>query len=245
VGFFKHSLLQGKTFIQPAFNTELISDYKPQTGDIFVVHYLGHGMIGIPVAEHWPTHAAFVWVKPNQEAFVIECTKFIAPTLPNILLETRKKKRGVRMVPLIEYINAVDNVLYVRRVIKGNIESDLVEKVVREWAVHMDFETRIADSMTFDLTVAIGFAPVWPKLSAWCTKAAKLDKIKQRKNQAFCSEFVSLLLQKLGAVDDDFKAHYSISPAGLLKTAGQLENISKNSARKIVWGDDGMIIRRL
>jgi hypothetical protein len=32
-------------------------------------------MIGIPVAEHWPTHpGGFVWVRPNGEACVLEAT---------------------------------------------------------------------------------------------------------------------------------------------------------------------------
>jgi hypothetical protein len=244
VSFLKFSIEQGKTFIQPAFNRSVLNSYVPKTGDIVVMHYLGHGMIGIPVAEHWPTHAGFVWVKPDGKAVVLECTKFSAPALPNVLEQTKKKERGVRAVPWEEYVNAIDNVLYIRELTEGTISSKDVETQVNDWAVHLDFETRIADSMTLDLTVAIGFVPVWPKFSEWCAKAAKLHELKRRKKQAFCSEFVAQLLQKVGGIDPDFKELYRVSPASLLQTAGVLDTLSLKSPRGTRWGQDRMLVRR-
>lgn len=76
-------------------------------------------MIGIPVAEHWPAHAGFVWVRPNGEACVLEATKFSAPPLPNLLKQTQEKERGVHAVPWAHYVNSVDNVLYVRELAEG------------------------------------------------------------------------------------------------------------------------------
>lgn len=242
--FLKYSIEKGKTFIQPAFSRSLLPSYSPQTGDIVVVHYLGHGMIGIPVAEHWPTHAGMVWVTPSGEAVVLECTKFSAPALPNRLVQTANKKRGVRAVPWSEYVNSVDNVLYIRKLVKGSIDTNEVEKQVNEWAVNIDFETRIADSMTIDLTVAIGFVPVWPRLSAWCSHAAKLDETKRRINQAFCSEFVVKLLQRVGGIDADAKDLFKVSPASLLKSAGVLDMISLKAPRSTKWGEDRMLVRR-
>lgn len=241
LSFLKFSIVQGRNFIQPAFNRPVLNSYKPKTGDIVVMHYLGHGMIGIPVAEHWPTHAGFVWVRPDGKTVVIECTKFSAPLLPNVLKQTQKKERGVRAVLWEDYVNAIDNVLYIRELEKGKISTYEVEKLVNEWAVNIDFETRIADSMTFDLTVAIGFVPVWPKFSQWCAEKAKLDKFEKRKGQAFCSEFVAQLLHKLGALQGNYNELYKVSPASFLKTAGVLDALAKPGMR---WSEDRMIVRR-
>ena len=244
LSFIKYSLVKGKTFIQPSFNKPVLSNYIPKTGDLLMVHYLGHGMVGIPVAEHWPTHMGMVWVQECGRVVVIECTKFSAPALPNVLKETLKKERGVRAVPWEDYVNSVDNVLYIRELSAGSIDSALVKKVVTQWAVHIDFETRIADSMTFDLTIAIGFVPAWPKFSEWCAKAAKLNEIKRREKQAFCSEFISRLLQKLGAIDSIFENHYKISPASFLKSVGTLEKLTLDSHSGLAWGEDRMLVRR-
>jgi len=239
---FNHSVQGGKEKILPAFKTSVLTHYKPKTGDIFMMHYFAHGMIGIPVAEHWPTHTGLVWVREDKQAFVIECTKFSAPTLPNVLDFTKDKERGVRVVPIAEFINSIDNVLYVRKLIKGKFSSKKVEKILDKWAKHIDFETRIADTMTFDLTVAIGFAAVWPKLSEWCARFAGLDRLEKRQNQAFCSEFVSKFLQKLGAIKPDFQEHYRMSPASFLSTTSSLENIADP---RYAWGKDLMLVRNL
>jgi hypothetical protein len=244
LSFFHYSITKGKPFIQPAFNRPVLNSYEPQTGDVLMVHYLGHGMVGIPVAEHWPTHTGMVWVQSNGKVVVIECTKFSAPALPNILVKTAKKERGVRVVPWDDYVNSVDNVLYIRQVIKGRISSSVVNKEVEEWAADIDFETRIADSMTFDLTIAIGFKPAWPKFSRWCATAAKLHEIKRREKQAFCSEFISKLLQRIGAIDPDYEEHYLMTPASFLKSVGELDRLAVKSPLGLQWGEDRMIVRR-
>lgn len=244
LNFLRHSIEGGKKIIKDAFHRNLVDNYVPKTGDILLMHYLGHGLIGIPVAEHWPTHAAFVWVKNDGSIFVVECTKFSAPALPNVLKSTQKKKRGVRVVPWKDYVNAIDDVLYVRRLEKGTIKSKDVKKVVEEFGLTMDFETRIADSMTLDVTVAIGFAPVWPKFSLWCARAAKLHEIERRKNQAFCSEFIAILVHKLGGMDPSFKEFYKVSPASFLKSAQLFDDLTLKSPHKYRWGRDEMLIRR-
>jgi hypothetical protein len=238
----KHSIEGGKKFIQPAFNKNVLNSYEPQTGDIIMMHYLSHGMIGIPVAEHWPTHAAFVWVKNDGKAYILECTKFSAPALPNVLEHTKDKERGVRCVPFDEFVNSVDNVMYIRKLKKGFISSNAVYDLIEKWGKYIDFETRIADSMTFDLTVAIGFVPVWPKLGEWCARTAKLNDLERRKDRAFCSEFVSQLLQKLGATDLNFKEHYRMSPASFLSSVGALEKIAN---KNFAWKKDRMLVRRI
>ena len=244
LNFLRYSIVQGKTYIQPAFSKSLLNSYQPQTGDIVIMHYTSHGMMGIPVAEHWPTHAGFVWVQENGETVVLECTKFSAHALPNILKQTKDKERGVRAVPWKEYVNAVDNVMYLRKLIEGKIDTKNVETVINEWAVNIDFETRIADSMTLDLTVAIGFVPVWPKLSEWCAQTAKLHEVERRSNQAYCSEFVVKLLQKLKAIDANYKELYRVSPASLLQSVGVLDKLAQTSELKTKWGEDCMIVRR-
>jgi len=99
--------------------------------------------------------------------------------------------------------------------------------------------------MTLDLTVAIGFVPVWPKLSEWCAHAAKIDDVNRRRDkQAFCSEFVVQLLQKLGGLDADFKELYRLSPASLLHSAGALDKLALKSPKQARWGEDRMLVRR-
>lgn len=245
MNFFKYSIIEAKTFILPAFKKSLLNSYTPKTGDIVMMHYKSHGMIGIPVAEHWPTHAGFVWVTPTNQNVVIECTKFSAPALPNIFKKTLGKQRGVRIVPWVDYVNAIDNVMYIREIVQGHIDSLEVEKHINTWAGDIDFETRIADSMTFDLTIAIGFVTVAPQFSEWCAKTAKLHELDRRKNQAFCSEFVARLLQRLNVIDSDYNELYRVSPASFLKTAGTLDKLSEKSDLKVRWGEDRMIVRRL
>jgi hypothetical protein len=244
LNFLRHSIEGGKKIIKDAFHRNLVDNYIPKTGDILLMHYLGHGLIGIPVAEHWPTHAALVWVKNDGSIFIVECTKFTAPSLPNVLKSTLKKKRGVRVVPWKDYVNAIDDVLYIRRLVKGSIKSEDVKSAVDEYGKTMDFETRIADSMTLDVTVAIGFAPVWPKFCLCCAQAAKLHEIERRKNQSFCSEFIAILVHKLGGIDPSFRDFYKVSPASFLKSAGLFDQLTLKSPKNLQWGEDEMLIRR-
>ena len=240
LGFFSYSIVGGKKYIQPAFNRPLLSEYTPTTGDIVAVHYSGHGMVGIPVAEHWPTHAGFVWASES-ETCIIECTKFSAPALPNLFEPTVKKDRGVRIVPWKEYVNSLDNVMYLRKYTHSRkIEDDDVRQAL-EWAQHVNFEPRIAESMTFDVTVAIGFRPVWPKLTEWCSKAAKLDSPSRYGKSAYCSEFVSQFLQRIKCMNPDFREHYKVSPASILHSVGLLDSLASGYAS---WGKDEMLVRR-
>jgi len=241
---FKGAIEQARKQLAPAFARSLLGSYTPATGDVVMVHYLGHGMIGIPVAEHWPTHAGMVWVSPRHGPVVLECTKFSAPALPNMLQETLGKERGVRAVPWGEYVNAADNVLYIRQVTHGAVDPREVQRHVDEWAVHLDFETRIADSMTLDLTVAIGFVTVWPRLAAWCARAARLHDARARAGRAFCSEFVVQLLQRLGAVDARHTDAFRVGPASLLQSAGALDRMAAGSPLGLRWGEDRMLVRR-
>lgn len=239
LSFFSYSIISGKQYIQPAFNRPLLSEYTPKTGDIVAVHYTGHGMVGIPVAEHWPTHAGFVWAAES-ETCIIECTKFCAPALPNLFEPTKDKDRGVRIVPWKEYINSLDNVMYLRQYQGENINDDAVREALA-WSKDVTFEPRIAETMTFDVTVAIGFRPVWPKLTDWCSKAAKLDSAARYGKSAYCSEFVSQFLQKLGLMDPNFKEHFKVSPASILHSVGYLDTLASGYAS---WGRDEMLVRR-
>lgn len=235
-------LLKVRQQLQPAFSRKQMENYSPKTGDIFMVHYLGHGMIGLPRAEHWPTHAALVWVMPNGKAAIIENTKFSAPYVENILPETVYKDRGVRVVDYETYVASVDCVIYVREMVNGSISSLKVYEAVHDWAAFIDFETRIADSMTWDVTLAIGFATVWKQASRWGFTAAKLQETERRKNQAFCSEFVCRLLHRLGAIRHDFTDHFLVGPASYLQSGGMLETIAADGFE---WGEDRLLVRRL
>jgi len=238
----KGALEQARLQIEPAYNRPLLNEYSPKTGDIVMVHYQGHGMIGIPVAEHWPTHAAMIWVRPDTTVVVLECTKFSAPALPNVLEKTKHREHGVRAVPWNEYLNSVDNVMYIRQLKTGEFSSRALDNIVETWAHTLDFEKRISESMTLDVTCAIGFVTVWPQVSRWCGKAAKLDEAQNRTTRSFCSEFVSKVLQKLGAIPADFTDHYRMGPASFLQTTKKFDELVKGSGFE--WDEDRMIVRR-
>ena len=236
-----------KPFLQPAWSTPLLKDYKPRNGDILLVHYVGHGLHGVPIAEAYPTHTAFVYVKDDGQAFALEATRFAAPEQPNVFLKTVKKLSGIRMVPLAHFVNAVDSVIYIRQLEEGNISSSDVESCF-DWASNLKFETRILDSMTLDVTIAIGFRLVWPVISKACMHISKLEKIEKREDQVFCSEFVSRLLSRVGAVRKDFRDHYLVSPASYLATASLADtrvepNLESIASSGFKWKNDQMLVR--
>lgn len=239
----KYAVEKSRTFLQPAFNKPILNEYSPNTGDLVLVHYRGHGMMGIPVAEHYPTHAGIIWKNEQNEVFVVECTKFSAPALPNILECTMNKERGVRVVPWFEYLNSIDNVMYIRKLQAGVIDKEKFKELIFNWSCQIDFETRIADSMTIDVTIAIGFVIVWPKLANICAKTSGLDKTFKRKNQSFCSEYIVRFLQHLGIVDSNFQEAYKISPASLLQSVGDFDKIVSN--KQFAWGPDEMLVRKV
>jgi hypothetical protein len=238
----KHALEQARLQIAPAYSRPLLNEYQPKTGDIIMVHYQGHGMMGIPVAEHWPTHAAIVWVRADRRVVVLECTKFSAPALPNVLTKTKDREHGVRAVPWAEYLNSVDNVMYIRQLTKGSFSDEIMQTVVEQWAPTIDFEKRVSESMTLDVTCAIGFVTVWPEFSKWCGRAAHLDEAHNRSTRSFCSEFVSKVLQKLGAIPPSFQDHYRMGPASFLQTTKVFDRLTQGSGYE--WAEDRMIVRR-
>jgi len=239
-------------FLKPAWSVPLLKNYDPKNGDILLVHYVGHGLHGIPIAEAYPTHTAFVYVANDGKAYALEATRFVAPEQPNVLSQTVHRMSGIRMVPLAHFINAVDSVIYLRQIEKGHISSEAVEECL-DWASTLDFETRIIDSMTYDVTVAIGFRLVWPDTSKLCTKTSKLIETDRRQKQVFCSEFVSRLLAKLGALQETFTDHYLMSPASYLYSISSsthlaskeivTPNLESIANKGFTWKPDQMLVR--
>jgi hypothetical protein len=238
---FLYTLSRVEQIVLPAWSTPLLTHYKPKNGDILMVHYVGHGLHGIPLAEAWPTHTAFVYVNSHKEAFALEATRFAAPEQPNFFFDCQQKLSGIRMVPLAHYINAIDSVLYIRE-IENEISYEKVEAEF-DWIKSLEFETRILDSMTLDVTIAIGFRLVWPQISKACAIIAKLQEVKRRDKQVFCSEFVSRLLQRLHAVRKDFADHFLMSPASFLKSCPVQPNLEFISDKTFSWKNDRMLVR--
>jgi hypothetical protein len=201
------------------------------------------------MAEAYPTHTAFVYVDKQGKAYALESTRFAAPEQPNVLVLTSHKLSGVRMVPLAHFVNSIDSVLYLRELETGSISSEQVESFL-EWASTLDFETRILDTMTYDVTVAIGFRLVWPSISLACMKTSKLNETARRLKQVFCSEFVSRLLANVGAVKKDTQ-HYLISPASYLYTCSEdsphhakiFPNLESIASDGFSWKKDQMLVR--
>jgi hypothetical protein len=232
-------------FLKPAWSTPLLTDYKPKNGDILLVHYVGHGLHGVPIAESYPTHTAFVYVNEDGSAYALEATRFAAPEQPNVLLQTAHKLSGIRMVPLAHFINAVDSVIYIRELEEGFISPQSVHDSL-DWAASLDFETRIIDSMTYDVTIAIGFRLVWPDTARICTHTSKLYETERRSKQVFCSEFVSRLLSRLGALNESFEDHFLMTPASYLSslpTAKIVPNLESIANKGFRWKPDQMLVR--
>jgi hypothetical protein len=232
-------------FLSDAWKKPLLENYKPKNGDILIVHYIGHGLNGIPIIESYPTHTAFVYLNEKGNAFALEATRFAAPEQPNNLNTTVHNLSGIRMVPLAHFINSVDSVIYIREIENGTIKSETINAFL-DWASTLKFETRILDSMTFDVTIAIGFRLVWPKISKVCMHTSRLYELERRKNQVFCSEFVSRLLQNVGAINTNFTDHYLMSPASFLKSAfyHTIEpNLESIAEKGFSWKEDQMLVR--
>ena len=232
--FFVVSLRMAAPHIHDAIHGPVIPTYEPKTGDILLNQYRVNSPLRLPIIKHYPMHAGFMWVRDGVP-LVVEATVFDVAELENLLESTEDKDRGIRVVRFDEYLKSCDNVVYVRR-IKKALSSKRVEALSAEWG-DIDFEPLVADNMHVGVELAIGWRTLMPKLADW---GARVSGFAKREPAAyFCSEFVSHLLQKLGAINSAKTDHFRVAPASFLSTVGFLEQDGT-----VEWAKEELILRK-
>lgn len=216
-----------------------------RTGDILIMQCGSHGLTELPTVEMYPTHSAFVWVRPSGGVFVVEATKFCAPYLPNVLPATQGYTRGVRVVPLDAFLHAHEDCwtyVAVRRRAADAMALDdaAVEALACSWFPTLDFEPLIADRMDTHTFLVTAVGELVPWVSTWAGVAGGLAHTAPRAHSVYCSEFVTLLLARLGVVSlaplQD--AAWRVAPASLLHG----RTLDKLAAPGHAWQAEEMLV---
>ena len=178
--------------------------YIPKTGDLVLLQYKNAGLYKYNDIKHIPSHCGIVIIK-HDEAYVLEATKF--DTLKNYFNSKLEQKSGVRLVKLSDLINSVDNYFAIRP-IKNNLQIN--EKNLL-WAKNLTFYDQISNEMNITTLLAVGIGPyINSKLSKQLYRLAGL--LKTNRTGVFCSEFISMFLQREGHIKKEFSEHWSLSP---------------------------------
>lgn len=226
------------------------------TGDVLTMQCGSHGLAGLPAIEWWPTHAAWIWVHPRRggvshdggdaddavrRVFVVECTKFSAPYLRNTWQPTMEHARGVRVVPLWDYVvEARDEWVWMavrcRRpppqhqpdsaVARNEAMHDSVRALAVDTWSAIDFEPLIADHMDVSTLASTAVGEIVPRrvAAAWGTASGLLNA-RARAHSMFCSEFVARSLADLHLI--------SLAPVGGNAGAWNIAPVSCVSGRTL------------
>ena len=214
--------------------------YKPKTGDLVVMQHERANLHSAPEGvKHVPTHAGMIWVV-NEVPCILEATRFGPDEFfKKDLLWDRKVGAGVRLISLSDSLK--DKVIFaVRPLLVGTIDETKLKELVHGWAKHLKFEKAVGPKMNFFQFAALGTHWIFPKLGKI---AAKMSGIYSRKsNTVFCSEFIALLLQKLGHLNLNFQETWSLTPITFLSTYGKIDKLSKNAINPLSWGEEISLI---
>ena len=202
-------------------------EYIPKTGDLVLLQYKSAGLHNYPNGiKQIPTHCGIIWVQ-NDTVFVMEATKF--DTIKNFWVN--HKERGVRLILLSDLLNSVDSFLSIRPLLKGSITLDNLQ--IKEWALNLEFEPHVSTHMNLINLIVIGLGPMLPlNINKFLGKLSGLND--STRTSVFCSEFISLLLHRLGHLKYDFKDHWSISPLSLTSDIKIIDMLCPN----LKWGNE-------
>jgi len=166
--------------------------------------------------------------------FALEATRF-SHGIHNVW--GKQDGSGVRLVLLSDLIRSANVYCAIRPLIAGSVH---LQQDDIEWAKSLQFDVRVSTTMSATDVLAFGLAALLPPVS---TALAALSGLSSRKEaNVFCSEFISMLLQRTGNLPASFKKHWSITPLHLTHKVGALDSLTWKSTSPLQWGKEfGMI----
>lgn len=216
------------------------SPYKPRTGDLIILQYKNAGMHAYPGGyRDIPTHCGLVWVNENQVK-VIEATRFGGDYPIADALWQRAVGDGVRAALLSDILKTVDVYCAVRPLIFGTLDSERLSHELETWAKYLRFEPAVSPNMEILDILAMGFGPGYPNVGRVCADITGLSS--RHRVDVFCSEFISLLLQRLGHIDPKFQKHWSLAPVSMTSKLGYIDKLSARSSSPLFWGKEVLLV---
>ena len=212
--------------------------YFPTSGDLILLQYESSGMREYPQSvQRIPTHCGIVVIF-DSIPYVLEATRFPKPFMRDYL-RNYAANDGIRLVLLSSLIASVDTFCLVRPLISGNVQ---IKKSLFPWLRTFRFEPSISDNMSIAAIAALGFGPFFPTLGKIASFASGLNSSDRR--AVFCSEFISILLQKLGHLPPYYNSHYLMAPINLSHSMGTIDELSKRSSKPLMWGPEIILKER-
>jgi hypothetical protein len=185
-----------------------------------------------------PTHCGLIWVR-NEKVCVIEATRFGGTYPLKDVMWNRTEGHGIRVV-LLEDLLAIVDVYCSVRPVNGHINEKLLRFHMESWASKLEFEDAISPTMHPIDILALGFGPGFPSLGSFFAKLSGLSSASR--SQVFCSEFISMLLQRLGHIPASFKKHWSIAPVSFTSKLKTIDNLSASSSVPLQWNDEILLV---
>lgn len=246
VGFFIHNFLEilhhSKKITKNVRRCKKIySNYIPKTGDIVLLQMKAHGLSTTEGMKSAPSHAGLMWVK-NNVPFVIENTVYNDTNIDNLFGRTNQMfpNGGIRLIKFYDMLYNTDGFLSVRALANGKIDEVQLEKELIHRSKFIEFDQKNIRAMGMVISLAFVVRQLFTNVSN--VLFYKLKKQSRPKNQMYCSEYVSVLLQNLGHVRADFKDHWGITPFSLSSSTRVIDKLSNQSIHPLQWNDDQVIL---
>lgn len=204
------------------------TQYISRSGDLLIMQYLSSGMQAYSKGiKDIPTHCGLILII-NNLTYVLEATRLEIEPL-NDLFENYRD--GTRLVLLSDVLRNLDGYCYVRP-IKANLNFN---KTILNWSKTLKFEPLVSNTMGITEIITLGLGPGYSFLQSLGGYACRLN---EKRSTVFCSEFISLFLQRCGHLPLNFKDHWKISPIHLTSKMATLDKLTLESNFPLEWGQE-------
>ena len=221
-------------------NCQKSNTFVPSTGDLLMMQYADSGMQAYPRGfRDIPTHCGMIWVREGKVC-VIEATRFGGNHPLRDILWNKSEGSGVRVVLLQDLLASADVYCSVRPLASGNINILNLSHQMETWAKHLEFEDAISSTMQPIDILAVGFGPVFPNIGSFFANLSGLSSPSRK--QVFCSEFISLLLQRLGHIPQSFSKHWSVAPLSLTSKIKFIDTLSAEALVPLSWKEEILLV---
>jgi hypothetical protein len=214
--------------------------FSPSTGDLLMMQYADSGMRAYPRGfRDIPTHCGMIWVREGKVC-VIEATRFGGTHPLRDVMWNKSEGNGVRVVLLQDLLSSADVYCSIRPLASGIIDAHQLHYEMETWAKHLQFEDAISSTMQPIDILAIGFGPVFPSIGSFFANLSGLSSPKRK--QVFCSEFISILLQRLGHIPHTFSKHWSVAPLSLTSKVKFIDTLSAEALVPLSWKEEILLV---